>query len=164
MDILEQAMTIEEEGERLYRSFAQQASDKGAVYIFTRLADQERQHYGVFQKMKKNFPVTAEKVGDLQSLRDIFLGWKKHRVRLDGKPSQIELYRKALDMEERSIQVYEDSANAATDDKVKTVFLRIAEEEKRHRKIMENIIEFVTKPDTWAENAEFGYQGEEYYL
>jgi rubrerythrin len=37
-------------------------------------------------------------------------------------------------------------------------------EEKRHRWILENIIEFVTKPEVWAENAEFDHLEEDYYL
>ena len=37
----------------------------------------------------------------------------------------------------------------------KDLFVRIAEEEKKHAFLLENVIDFVTKPDNWLENAEW---------
>lgn len=164
MNILDQAMALEQQGEALYRSFANEASDEGTVYIFSRLADQEKKHYGILSNMKEAAPVLDEKEVALKSIRDIFEGWRGNKAPLNVKPSQVELYRKALDVEEKSVRLYEEGADKATDDKIQAVFLRIAAEEKRHREVLENIIEFVTKPDVWSENAEFGYRGKDYYL
>jgi len=41
------------------------------------------------------------------------------------------------------------------------LFLRLAEEEKKHFFLLKNIVEFVSRPETWLENAEF-YHLEEY--
>ena len=46
----------------------------------------------------------------------------------------------------------------------KQLWLAIAAEEKRHEHILENVIEFVTKPESWAENAEFSHLEKDYYL
>ena len=164
MDIVDQAIAIERQGEDFYRAFAGSVSDEGAVYIFSWLADQEKKHYGVFQKMKEGGLAHIEKSSDLKSVRDIFSGWKATRARLSVNVSQIELYRQALDVEEKSIRIYEEGARTAVDNAARFAFLSIAAEEKAHRQIMENIIEFVTKPEFWVENAEFGYRGEDYYL
>ena len=164
MDIFDEAMKIEKEGEALYRSFVEAASDEGAAYIFSRLADQEKKHYAVFKNMKDALPAAFEKNASIKDVRDIFVGWKNTHARFNVKMDQAELYRKALDVEKESVRLYEDGAKKADDEKIKAVFLQIAAEEKTHQQVMENIIEFVTKPETWAENAEFGYRGEDYYL
>ena len=43
----------------------------------------------------------------------------------------------------------------------KRIFQKLAEEEKKHYFLLENIIQFVSRPETWLENAEF-YHLEEY--
>ncbi|NTV29570.1 MAG: ferritin family protein [Candidatus Omnitrophica bacterium] len=164
MNILDEALKIEEQGERLYRSFARDASDKGANYIFDWLADQEHKHHAIFQRMKEGGHVPDVKSADLKGVRDIFSGWKDVRPGLDIKTDQVELYRQALVVEEKSVALYEEGAHIAADEPARSVFLRIAAEEKAHQQIMENIIDLVTRPDFWAENAEFGYRGEDYYL
>ncbi len=164
MNILDQAMALEQDGERLYRSLAQEASDEGTVYIFSRLADQEKNHYNMFKRIKERTPLSADTKVELKRVRDIFEGWRVGGARPNVRPSQVELYRKALDVEEKSIRLYEENAKTADDERSRSAFLLIAGEERRHLQLIENIIEFVTKPDIWAENAEFGYRGEDYYL
>jgi rubrerythrin len=164
MDILEQAMKIEKQGEMLYRAFAQDASDKGAIYIFSWLADQEKKHYDIFKRMKEDSPVSYEKDSLFKAVLSVFSGWMDARARLDVKTTQVDLYRIVLGVEEESVRLYEEGAKKADDDKMKSIFLQIAGEEKVHQRVMEHIIEFVTKPEIWFENAEFGYRGEDYYL
>lgn len=164
MDIVGEAMKIEKKGQMLYRAFAQNSSDKGAVFIFTRLADQEKDHYDAFKKMKDASQVTLRKNAVFKEVLGIFSGWQDARTRLNVKMTQVELYRKALEVEEASIRLYEEGAEKADNDRIKAVFLQILAEEKEHRRVMENIIEFVTKPESWFEDAEFGHKGEEYYL
>jgi rubrerythrin len=43
----------------------------------------------------------------------------------------------------------------------KKIFLKIAEEEKRHYLVLENIIKFINKPDIWLEDPEW-YHLEDY--
>jgi rubrerythrin len=164
MDIFDQAIAIEKQGEALYRTFASAAPDKGAAYIFTWLADQEKKHGALFKELKASGSAPIEKSPALKGVRDIFSNWKETRARLSVKTPQVELYRQALEVEEKSIQLYEEGGRTAESDMARSLFLNIAAQEKTHREILENIIEFVTKPDSWAENAEFGYRGEDYYL
>jgi rubrerythrin len=164
MNIFDQAMEFELIGEKLYGSLAKTVSDEGVAYIFERLAGQEKRHYATFKCMKEDLPVTYKEEPSIKSVRDIFKGWKDSGKRLSVMASQVDLYRKALDVEDQSVKLYEDGARAADDAATSAVFLKIAAEERHHRLIMENIIEFVTKPDFWYEHAEYGYRGEDYYL
>jgi rubrerythrin len=43
----------------------------------------------------------------------------------------------------------------------KGLFLQIAEEEKKHYWILENILNFISRPQNWLENAEW-YHLDEY--
>jgi len=51
---------------------------------------------------------------------------------------------------------YAEKAEEVESESQKEMLLAIAEEEKRHYFLLDNIIEFVARPDTWLENAEFG--------
>lgn len=35
------------------------------------------------------------------------------------------------------------------------MLLKLGEEEQRHEFLMENLVEFITRPETWIENAEW---------
>lgn len=163
MNIFDQAMEIEKEGETLYRQFALEAPDKGMKNIFTWLADQELKHYDIFRYLKACKPASVAESPVLSRIKDIFEEWKEKTPCLEIKTTQADLYRKALEVEKKSISVYEKYAAAANEEQ-KGIFLKIASEEKGHKRIMENIIEFVTKPEAWAENAEFSHLDEDYYL
>ena len=163
MNIFEQAMEIEREGESLYRDLAKEAPDKGLKNIFTRLADQEVKHYGIFQKMKEGAEAQAAEGPVLSGIKDIFESWRANKAPLNIQAPQVDFYRKALALEAKSVSAYEKYA-ALSASPQKEILLKIAAEERSHQRIVENIIEFVTKPEIWVENAEFNHIEEDYYL
>ena len=79
MNIFDQAMDIEKEGEALYRQFSLGASDEGMKHVFTWLADQERKHYEIFKKMKVGKSASVEESSILHDVKDIFLVGKISR-------------------------------------------------------------------------------------
>jgi rubrerythrin len=164
MNIFDQAMDIEKEGEALYRQFSLGASDEGMKHVFAWLADQERKHYEIFQKMKVGKSARVEESSILHDVKDIFSGWKDIAGNIGVKVAEVDLYRRALDSENKNVLVYENYANASATGQQKDIFLAIAKEEKKHQWILRNIIEFVAKPEVWAENAEFDHLEEDYYL
>jgi hypothetical protein len=95
------------------------------------------------------------------NVKSIFAEWKNNKNKFNFDISQADLYRKALDIEKKSIDFYTEKSKVVKDVKQKQLLLKIANEEKSHYKVMENIIEFITMPDRWVENAEFNI-GEEY--
>ncbi|RQD75646.1 MAG: rubrerythrin, partial [Halanaerobium sp. MSAO_Bac5] len=74
---------------------------------------------------------------------------------------QVDVYKKAIAIEEKSIEFYSEQAEKAEDPAIKEAFQRLAEEEKKHEKIMSNITEMVNRPNTWLEDAEW-YHLDEY--
>jgi rubrerythrin len=65
-------------------------------------------------------------------------------------------YEKARQVELDSEKFYREKADEVDRPYAKELLHRIADEEKKHAHLLENIIEFIAKPDTYLENAEFG--------
>jgi len=140
MDIFDQAMGLEKIGEDLYTRFALEAPSEELRNIFNWLADREEEHYQIFKKMKENQLVAVPQITVLTGAMDIFEAWRGNGGEADA--SRADLYRKALEAEKKSVEVYEKYAASAEGLKRK-IYLAVAEEEKRHQRIMENIIDHI---------------------
>jgi len=160
MNIFEYAMQVEKDGEEYYRQLAGKTANKGLQTILTMLADEEVKHYKAIEKMKTAKPEMAGTT-ILSDAKNIFIQIQESGEDFDYDTGQIEVYKKAQDMEERSRDFYLEKANEVEEEYQKELFLKLAEEEKKHYFLLENIIEFVSRPKTWLENAEF-YHLEEY--
>ncbi len=160
MDIYEYAMQMERDGEELYRDLAGRVVNPGLRTILLMLADAEGRHYRLFQNMKKNDSVSMTGTSILNDVKNIFVKMKEEKA-FEVDVSQIDLYRKAQNIEKMTQNFYEEKAGEVRDKSQAGVFLKIAEEEKRHYFILENIINFVNKPSSWLENPEW-FHMEEY--
>ncbi len=80
---------------------------------------------------------------------------EKADIRFDS--SELESYRKARDIEETSRKFYLDKAAETQQKDEKQIFFCLVSEEEKHLRIMENIVEFVARPEPgfWLENAEW---------
>ncbi|RJQ15087.1 MAG: rubrerythrin [Nitrospiraceae bacterium] len=159
MDIYEYAMQMEKDGEDFYRNLARKTPNVGLQNILTMLANAEVKHYNVFHAMKYNGPIPDTDTEILANVKNIFLRMREEKETPVNTP-QIDLYRKAQEIENKSRDFYLEKADEVTTSQ-KAIFIRIADEEKTHYFILENIIDFVSRPDTWLENPEW-YHLEEY--
>jgi rubrerythrin len=160
MDIFEYAMQMELDGRNFYLDLAGKAEDKGVQQILEMLAGDEMKHYTVLEEMRAKKP----KMVDTKILNNAKNVFKEMKEKDEGKlfPSaQIDLYRKALEIEEKSRNFYLDKSKEVAEPFQKSLFGRIAAEEKKHYVLLESIIEYVSKPKTWLENAEW-YHLDEY--
>ena len=153
-------MQMEKDGEDYYRELAEKAGNKGIKTVCTMLADEEVKHYNVIGKMKTTKPELAE-TKIMTEVKNVFLQLKESCEKFDFDDGQAELYKKAQDIEKKSQDFYLEKADEVEQEYQKEIFLKLAEEEKKHFFILENIIEFVSRPETWLENAEV-YHLEEY--
>ena len=91
----------------------------------------------------------------LTDAKNIFVQLKECGESFDFDIQQTELYRKAQDIEKESRDFYMEKANEVTEEHQKEIFLRLADEEGKHYFLLDNIIEFVSRPAYWLENSEF---------
>ena len=155
MEIFQYAMQMEKDGENFYREVAQQSPNRGIKAILTMLADEEVRHYNAIEKMKSAEPVQLAEGSVLTEAKNVFAQLKESGEKFTSETNQISLYKKALDIEKKSQDFYTEKADEVSDTNAKELFLRLAREEQKHYVLVENIIDFLARPDTWLENAEF---------
>jgi rubrerythrin len=156
MDIYEYAMQMEKDGEDFYREIARQSPNKGIKTIVTMLADDEVRHYNAIEKMKSDEASELVDTAVLTDAKNVFVQLKESGEKFTSdETNQIRLYQKALDIEKKSRDFYTQKAGEVSGANVKELFLRLAGEEQKHYVLVENIIDFLSRPETWLENAEF---------
>ncbi len=154
MNLFEYAMQMEKDGEEYYRQLARQIDNKGLQTILTMLADEEVKHYNAIERIQSTEP-HMEEATILTDAKNIFVQIKESGESFDFDIKQTDLYRKAQDIEKESRDFYTEKADEVTEKYQRELFLKLAEEEKRHYFLLDNIIEFVSRPEYWLENAEF---------
>lgn len=143
MDIFDQVMGIEEIGRDLYIRFALEETEEEMRKLFNWLADQEEKHYLIFKKMKELQPVSVSQLTLLSEISDIFEVWKEKALGIQLNATRLDLYRQALEAEKKSIAIYEKHSVLA-EGPAREIFLKVAEEEKIHKRILEEIINRIT--------------------
>lgn len=154
MDIFEFAMEKEKFSEEYYRDLANRANHLGLKNILTMLADEEAKHYRTVERMRTETPEQVTDVPVLDRAREVFEKMRVAPKKFDLLISEAELYRKACQIEEQSKKFYLERAEETSDPDQKRVFLLLAQEEDKHLFLMENIYSFVSKPESFLENAE----------
>ena len=153
-NIFEYAMQMEKDGEDYYRQLAQKTGNNGLRTILTMLADEEVKHYNTLEKIKTQKTQIAESE-ILTDAKNVFVQIKESDESFNFDIKQTELYQKAQDIEKKSRDFYKEKASEVTEEFQKELFLKLAIEEQKHYVLLDNIIEFVSRPEQWLENAEF---------
>lgn len=161
MDIYEFAMKMEKDGENYYRELAKKTENTGFKNIFTMLADTEVTHQNIFKKMKENEQGKVVHTKILSRVNNIFIQMREKHTEIPVAITQSELYKKAQEVEKKSRDFYIEKAGEVKEPHQKETFLKIAEEEKKHALILAEIIDFVSRPESWLENPEW-YHLEDY--
>ena len=156
MNVYEYAMKVEEEGEKYYRDLAQKTDDAGLKQVLTMLADEEVKHYATFEAMLKGASLPTQPTVDIfKGAKTIFQKMKVTNPTASFTKEQTDFYSHALALEEKSYALYVEKAALLENAEEKAAFLRIAEEEKQHAALLENLIDYITYPERWIEDAEF---------
>ena len=161
MDIYKYAMQMEMDGRHFYLDLAKKTNNKGLKNILTMMADSEAKHYNVILSMQRNdkteFSADTEV---LTKVKNIFMRMKEEKE-VDVDASQVEFYKKALKVETDSEKFYLERADEEKDSHRKEIFLKLAEEERNHCVLLENLVGFVSQPADWLENPEWYHLDEQ---
>jgi len=157
MDIFEFAMDKEKYSELYYRDLAERTNNAGLRNILTMLADEEVKHYHTVEQMKAGTPKSASNTPVLAKAKKVFEKMRKAGEKFDFHISEADLYGKAVKIEEESKRFYEKKAKIAKDTAQRKILERLAQEESSHMMLMENLRSFVSRPETYLEDAEFSH-------
>ncbi len=160
VNIYEYAMGLEKEGEEFYKDLAEKTDDVGLKNILLMLAHEEVKHYNLFKKMLENADVSSlPKMEVIDEVKSRFEKMKDIPVSHHFDKDQIEYYKRAVAIEEQNENFYKEQACNAKTEEHKQIFLRIAEEEQKHLLILQNLVEFISHPEDYLDNAEFYNMG-----
>ncbi|OCL25478.1 rubrerythrin [Orenia metallireducens] len=162
MNIYDFALDFERENKDYYEECAEQTRDSNLKRIFNYLAKEERRHEEIVKKLKQEEEVAKIESDILPKAKEVFKEIAKNISVNSEKPVQedVNLYRKAVEMERSSYNFYKEKAEKVDISKIKEAFLKLAKEEKRHEIIMDNIVEHLERPLNWIEDAEFNHLDE----
>jgi rubrerythrin len=105
--------------------------------------------------MRQVVPVQMAETSVLTAAKNVFAQMQGHIPDLTGL--QTDVYRQAQEIERKSQQFYQEKSEQVSDPGHRALFDRIAEEEKRHFLLLDHVIEFLSRPKEWIENAEFNH-------
>ena len=161
MNIYKYALQLEKDSENYYNKLISKTDDVGLKTILKMLADEEAKHFSIVEQMMKTntYPEYVE-TNILKNAKNIFMKIKGKKLEFSFDLTQADFYRKAQEIEEKSHQHYLEMSGKVEDKAQKNLLLKLAEEEKKHMFLLENLVEFVSRPDTWIEDAEFNHLDE----
>jgi rubrerythrin len=155
MNVFDFAMQMEMDGKAHYEKLAAGTPVAGLKRIFAMLADDEQKHFETIQAMKSGGLDTIAGSTALDDARNVFQGLMDDRTTLGGLKKDLDGYRHGMKIEADSVKLYEDMAKKENRENIVQILLKIANEEKRHYNIMENLYDFVLAPDNFLAWGEF---------
>jgi rubrerythrin len=156
MNVFDFAMKMEQDGKAHYEKLAADTSVAGLRTIFTRLAADEQKHYETVEAMKKGGDGAMASSTALDEAKNVFQSLMNEKTLLGGLKKDLDGYRFAMKIEADSVRLYEDMAKKESREDVVQLLLKIANEEKKHFNIMENLYDFVLAPQNFLAWGEFG--------
>ncbi|HEX2769485.1 MAG TPA: ferritin family protein [Geobacteraceae bacterium] len=156
MNVFDFAMQMEIDGKAHYEKLAAGTSTAGLQNIFLKLAADEQKHYEMIQAMKVGDDYGAMTSSTaLDEAKNVFQGIMNDKTLLGGLRKDLDGYRYAMKVEVDSVKLYEDMAKKENSLEIVQLLLKIANEEKKHYNIMENLYDFVLAPQNYLAWAEF---------
>jgi rubrerythrin len=161
MNIFEFAKEKEKFSEHYYHELAEKTTHKGLKHICSMLAEEEAKHLKIVQEMQnKNAEIPAES-HVLKNAKKVFESMRQSAEKFDFKITELEMFQKARDIEQESKEFYLEKAEEVEDERQKEIFYKLAGEEEKHYFVIDNICEFLDRPNWFLENAEM-YRFDDY--
>ncbi len=160
MNVFEFCMKMEQEGEQYYRDMADKCNLKGLKQILNMLADDEVKHYEYFKSLKNNNVINHYGSTIIIDSKNVFQTMKESEKEFNLEGTNIDLFKKAREVELKSESFYKEKAEEIESTEAKEILLKIAEEERSHAHLIDNILIFLSQPEAWVENAEFHHLDE----
>ncbi|AAR35569.1 ferritin family protein [Geobacter sulfurreducens] len=155
MNLIDCALRMEEEAAAHYSQLAAAAPVEELRSIFGLLAAAEKEHHDKLVAMLGDADAAATAFTALDDASCVFkplLGKRDLVAELRRDPDG---YRHVVKEEEESIKFYEDLAAKAEREDTRAILLKLADEERRHLSIVENIYSFIEEPKTYLAWGEF---------
>jgi rubrerythrin len=160
MEILKYALQFELDGEKFYRESALAVNDKNIADILTLLAKEEQKHYRIIKELKKGLKYSPSSIF-ISDIKNIFKRMiDTHQTFIKSNITVMEIFEKALKIEDDSIKYYAKKADEIDDAHAKEVLTLLKKQEQAHYSLISSLIEYYERPQLWMEQAEFNHLDE----
>ena len=155
MNVFDFAMQMERDGKTHYEKLAAGTPIVGLKNIFSMLAADEQKHFETIQAMKTGANDAMAGSIALDEAKNVFQGLMNDRTLPGVLKKDLDGYLYAMKVEADSVKLYEDMAKKENRAEIVQLLLKIANEEKKHYNIMENLYDFVLAPQNFLAWGEF---------
>lgn len=159
MKRLEFAIQMENEGEKYYLSQAALHQTDPLHQVFEKLAHAEHRHADLLLKRAQNENYSLDDK-TLDSFKGVFDGLANFKSKDFYPPDQLAVYRLAITLEQKSIELYQAMLNDATDENDRVLLKFLVDQEKTHLALFDELEVLLNRPVDWIEAAEFGKREE----
>ncbi len=157
LDILEKAITFEEEGMAFFQDRATNAPSVLERNLFNSLAKDEAGHKAYLVKIRddllreQSVDVLPEVDDDhVLNVRQIFEGaLEEAHDPYDFQLEELEILKGAMDVERRGYHMYAKAAAEVSSPRAKELFEHLAEEEQNHYTLLKNTYDFMSDPEAF---------------
>lgn len=156
MNIFDCAIKMEEEAREYYSKLAATTAVPELKNLFTLLADAEQEHHEALVNINKSVKPQKAQFKALQEAACLFKPLLSQRDLMASLKEDPDAYQLVVKEEEKGIRFYEELAEQAKDEGTREILLMIADEERKHLSIVENIYSFVESPKNFLAWGEFG--------
>jgi rubrerythrin len=155
MNLFEFALKMELDGKAYYEKLALETSDVGLKAIFLNLAADELKHYDTVKKMWEGVPAVMADSTALETSKNLFQDLMSDKSIVVSMKKSIDGYQHARKIEADSVRFYEKMAKQENNTESKQLLIKIANEEKKHYNIMENLYDYTLAPQNFLAWGEF---------
>jgi rubrerythrin len=156
MELLDLALSMENDLQAFYHKQAMIHEDNRLHAVFTLLEKEEEKHAELLKSFKDDIVLPLNDSEILADVQSIFKEIEEFKLDIKNIPSQLDIYRMALEKEEQSLKFYQDLHDKAKEDQSRKVFGYLINQEDKHCIILEELVKLVNRPEEWVESAEFG--------
>jgi len=154
------AIKMENDGEKYYREQAEMNKNNALYTVCLKMADDEKMHAMIIMNKMNKMPFTLAPMDTLENAKNVFEDLGDMKIPGIETLNQFEFYRKAVDIEQKSITLYTEYLAKAEDDKERELFQFLINQEKQHFTVLDELSDMIRHSMELQENAEFGIRPE----
>ncbi len=156
MNILECMIKMKQETRAHYERLTEAATEKDLKQLFTLLSAAEHEHIEKLVAMKGKINTIGESGMDmLDESVCVFSPHIDPRHLAEALSHDPDAYRHVVQEEEETIELFDQLKNQAENEQMKRLCQVLADKEREHLTMLENIYFFVEEPRTYLEWGEF---------
>ncbi|MEE9524539.1 MAG: ferritin family protein [Thermodesulfovibrionales bacterium] len=150
MSVVETAIRMETDAIKFYREAAEKCDHPFGKKMFLSFVEDEKRHLEMLNEMFKTADVDIKKGEPMEEIKTIFQTLKNDMMsRISASSDEKGAIKIAMEMEKEGYDYYVKTANETDNEKEKALFERLAYEEDKHFKILENTAAFLNDTGNW---------------